>query len=328
MRAVVLPPCLPCGGPSPTCAYCGCRRARPCEICPVRCCFRRDAEAWLDDVGGSLDLDGLPWVRVPLPDLPPLVPVLGGPVSPLPPWPAWGIRWDLFLSRDGTRAQPRWLVGRRSQDVVGAPPDVAMVLTLVGPDPAIEGLWTRQWSGRLWEAVARAGFDLVIGPNYSVYGDQPRFEHRLNIKRSLLAALRLRLLGVPAVPSVYAWRLEDVDALGRWARSAGLDAAAVNMQTFRSAREWTRALAILLALRDALPPGVRWFFPGVASKARVETLRGLFPGCVVLTLWPYQCAAHGRRIRPDGRTERWPARPAELLEENLRAVAAWGGCAT
>jgi hypothetical protein len=310
-----------CGGPAPTCAYCSCRRARPCETCPVRCCWRLDAGDWLADVGGTLDLDGIPWPKAALPRLPALIPVVG-PVRPLPPWPAYAVRWSQVLGRGGASVQARWLRGA-PQAALGAAPDAAVVAALVGPDPAIERFWTHQFRGGLYAKVAAAGFDLVVGPNYSVYGDQPRFEHRLNVKRSILAAARLRAAGAPAVPHLYVWRRDDAEAVGEWARVVGLDAAAVNWQTFRTPAAWEAALARYADLRDRMPPGVRWFFVGVSSPGRVRALRGLFPRCHVLTAKPYEAAAHGRRLRDDGREDPWPARPAELLAENLAVAAAW-----
>lgn len=111
--------------------------------------------------------------------------------------------------------------------------------------------------------------------------------------------------------------------MAAWAHQVGLDAVAHNCQTYGSRREWERALASLVYWRERMPPGTRWFFIGVAAKARVQVLRSLFPGCVILSLWPYQLAVHGRWVRQDGRQERWPARPAELMENNLRVVAGW-----
>lgn len=312
-----------CGGPNPHCKFCSCQRTRPCDTCPIRCRDRRDVDAWLADVGGSLTLDDVVWPHVPLPEgLPPLIPVLGGPVRPLPPWPAYGVRWDRFLSRDGADVQPRWLKGR-PQEKIGAPPETAVVLTLVGPDPPIEALWTSQFRNRIWEKIYRAGFDLVVGPNYSFYGDQPRWEHLLNLKRSILAAARMRAFGIPAVPHIYVWRKTDADRVAEWAHRVGLDAVAHNCQTYRSRREWERALAVLVYWRDRMPPGTRWFFVGVAIREKVQTLRALFPGCYILSLEAYQLAAHGRRVTPEGKRVPWPARPTELMELNIQTMMGW-----
>ncbi len=152
---------------------------------------------------------------------------------------------------------------------------------------------------------------------------KPRFEHRLNTKRSLLAAARMRAAGVPAVPHVYVWRASDADAVGAWAAGVGLDAVAVNGQTFRAPGEWDQALPRYLHLRGRMPAGIRWWFVGVSNRDRIRTLRGLFPGCRILTVYPYELAVHGRRLMPDGRRVRWPARPADLLAENVRVMGKW-----
>jgi len=331
-----LPPCghADCDGPSPGCAYCGCVR-RPCVTCPIRCCRRDDASAWLDDVGGSLDLAGTPWPEAPRPEatLPAFLPVLGAPVVPMPALAAASVRWDRVLSRAlwqnsvaaarrpvARPVQPAWLKGDPAA-VLALPPGAPVVAALVGPDEILEGLWTRQ--NGAWPALAQAGFAAVVGPNYSVYGDQPRFEHRLNIKRSVLAAARMRAAGVPAVPHVYVWRTADAAAVGEWATAAGLDAVAVTCQTFRTPAEWEQALVRLLALRDRMPRGVAWWFVGLSRRERILTLRGLFPGCRILSQAPYALAVHGRRILPDGRAVPWPARAADLLCENIRVMEGW-----
>lgn len=276
------------------------------------------------DVGGTLELDGLPWPKVPLPEgLPRIIPVLGGPLrGGAPAWPAYGVRWSWFMARGGADVRPPWLTGT-PQSAARVPPDSAMVLSLVGPDPPIEALWTYQFRNRLWEKIRKGRWNLVIGPNYSVYGDQPRMEHLINIRRSVLAAVRMRLEGIPAVPHVYVWRQADADRVARWAWEAGLDAVAHNCQTYRTRKDWERALALLVWWRDRMPKDVRWFFVGVTSRERIQILDGLFPGSHFLTLTPYQAASHGHRILDDGGQERWPAEPADLLWENIRTMVRW-----
>ncbi|MDI3297645.1 MAG: hypothetical protein QJR08_00585 [Bacillota bacterium] len=314
-----------CGGPSPACAWCGCFR-RPCAACPVRCCRRDDADAWLADVGGTLDLapGSPPWPAIRLPEIPDLVPLVAGrlPEGLTPPEgiPLWLARQDLVLSAGGG-VQPRW--GRRpAREVLGAPDGALIGASLAGPDPPIERLWTNQHRGGL-DGIARAGFDVVVGPNYSIYGDQPRFEHRLNLKRSLLFAARLRMRRIPAIPAIYVWRDEDAEALAAWAWEAGLEALAIVTETFRARREWEAFLARYGRLRSLLPSGVRWVFIGVGSKERIITLRELFPGCAVASARPWLAAAHGVRLLRDGGEERHPARFADLLVENLEVMREW-----
>lgn len=294
----------------------------------MRCGYRDDIARWLANVGGSLDLDTIPWPHVPIPDPGPLVPLLAGPMGTLPAWPAYGVRWSWLLSDaqqpavpGGSAIRPAWTAGRRPADVAGAPAGAVMVAAMVGPDGPIERYWTCHRASE--EDLARAGFDIVIGPNYSVYGDHPRVEHRLNIKRSFLAAAWLRERGVPAVPHVYVWRITDIDAVARFVRERGVDVLAVNLQTFRQGGDHDAAIARYVALRDAVPHDLRWMVVGPSSPGRVREALSVFGRCTILTGRPVQLALHGRRLLPDGRDAPHPARPADLLAENLRVMREW-----
>ena len=90
-----------------------------------------------------------------------------------------GVRWDRVLGdglwqdarkaarpRRGSPIQRRWLAGDPAA-AAGVAPGTAVVASLGGPDPVIEGLWTHQWRAGVYPALARAGFAAVVGPNYS-----------------------------------------------------------------------------------------------------------------------------------------------------------------
>ena len=284
METGVACPVPGCRGPSATCARCGCWR-RPCALCPVRCCRRDDAGLWLADVLGSLDLSAPafrwpPEGPEPPSDLPPVVPVLGGRLDPPPRIRAAALRWDLVLSgrlwqdnlaktrsRPPTAVAPRWLRGDPAA-TAGLPPGTPVVAWLCGPDEILEGLWTHQFHAGAWSALARCRFSAVVGPNYSVYGDHPRFEHRLNMARSILAAVRLRAAGAPAVPHLYVWTDDDARDAAAWIAANRPAAVAVNWQTFGPAPEWEAALARYAALRDLAPATTRWWFLGPSRPDR------------------------------------------------------------
>lgn len=311
-----------CGGPSPDCAFCACEGVRPCRSCGIRCAYREDEPEWLADVGGTLELHDVSWTKLPLPDgLPRYIPVIK-PRRGLPPWPAYAVPLDKLLVDGGRRFSQRWL--RETPQVnCGLPPSTRMVASLLGPDPEIEGFWQYQFRGGLLDQLAAMGFDLVIAPNYSVYGDQPRYEHLLNLKRSLLIAERMRQRGIFAVPNLYPWRRVDMERLGEWAERVGLDVVGHNCQTYQEPREWEAALVRLTLLRRYMPSNIVWFFSGVSSRERMQVLARLFPRSYFLSAQAYMTAVHGRRITVDGRVIPFAARPEELLPENLRVIAGW-----
>jgi hypothetical protein len=52
------------------------------------------------------------------------------------------------------------------------------------------------------EQIARQGWDLVLAPNYSIYGNWPRTEHLLNMRRALLLCAEMCEAGILAVPNL------------------------------------------------------------------------------------------------------------------------------
>ena len=67
-------------------------------------------------------------------------------------------------------------------------------------------------------AIASPVWDLVLGPNFSMFGNQPRAEHLLNFRRNLLLASEMAALGISAVPNLS--QADGVGAVelegGRW----------------------------------------------------------------------------------------------------------------
>ena len=60
-------------------------------------------------------------------------------------------------------------------------------------------------------------WDLVLVPNYSMYGNYPRTEVLLNFRRNLLLATEMCAAGIRAVPNLYWFRLEDLERYAAWA---------------------------------------------------------------------------------------------------------------
>lgn len=288
----------------------------------MRCARRADAGAWVADAGG-LGLEDLRFRVHPLPELPRFIPQVDGHrlarFDAGLSWPAYAIGLRRVFSLPTGRLRRAWQ-GRRAREVLGAPPGTRLVLSGYGTDPLIERFWTNQHAARLYREVAALGFDLVLAPNYSVYGNQPRFEHLLNIKRNHLVAARLAEAGVPSVPNLYWWRRVDLERQVAFVAREGLPGVAVNLQTLRSRSDWEMALPGLAYLASALPPGTRVFATGCSRARRILTLRQLFPDLVLVSQNPQALARHGAVMTPEGRR---PARgrPEDLFFQSVRYYA-------
>ncbi|MGH9068489.1 MAG: DUF4417 domain-containing protein [Acidimicrobiales bacterium] len=324
-----------CSGSNPGCAYCGCaataatgRRVTlplaesPCRACPIRCGSRVDIEAWMRDVGGTLTFDDIP-ATSPLPDgLPRYIPQMDaasfGSFDAQVHWPAYALGLRRWFSPRTHNALPTWTDTGSAREVMGLAPGQLAVLVGYGEDPLVEAFWTHRHSRGLIDALVASGFDLVLTPNFSMYGNQPRTEHLLNFRRNLLLAAELTGAGVPAIPNLYWFRKEDLDRYLAWIEDMGVEALAVNTQTFRTPVDWGEmALPGLTYLAASLPVSVRVVFTGLSQPARIAQLAGLFGDRFhIVAQKPIQSARHGRLDTPDGEVEHL-ARPEDLFAANL-----------
>jgi len=303
-----------CSGCNSDCSYCGCSRAeasapvRACARCPIRCPSRIDIGAWMGDVDGSLAFDDISLTgRLPE-TLPAFTPQVDG--SGIPEldaklsWPAYAVGLRRVFSPQ-SHAIYRRFAGRSARDVLGLRPAQLAVLACYGEDPLVEAFWTLRHRDALIEQIAAHDWDLVLAPNFSVYGNWPRIEHLLSMRRSLMMAAELNAAGLVAVPNVYWFRLEDLRRWADWAADAEPPAIAVNAQTVREAANWQSwLLPGLCWLAENLPPGLPVILTGLSRADRITTASELFGDrLIVVSQNPYQYALHGAVMGPHGRQD-------------------------
>jgi hypothetical protein len=310
---LVTPPCARSGGGS------------KCTQCPIRCGSRIDIEAWLADVGGTLRFDDLveDLHRVELPaGLPAFIPQVHGYAGELDlelGWPAYAIGLRRVFSWRTHTIYPSF-TARPARDVLGLGPGQHVLLLGFADDPLIEAFWTRRHA--LIPTLVRAGFSLALGLNFSLFGNQPRAEHLLNFRRSLVIARDLAAAGVPAVPNVYWFRAEDLNRFAEAWEAKPPPAIAVNLQTCRTETDWyDLALPGVAFLAEALAPSVRVFVTGPSRPDRIAQLTALLGDRLHLVSQnPMQLAEHGAVMTCRGRVDR-KARLHDLFAANVRYYA-------
>jgi hypothetical protein len=295
-------------------------------MCPIRCGSRTDIADWMRDVGGTLGFDDIAVPGALPAGLPAFIPqVDGSAVTELDEGLTWGA-YAIGLRRVFSLARgdiyPRFR-GQRAHEVLGLGAGQRAVLTGYGTDPLVEAFWTRRRAGRLVEQIAAMGWDLVLACNYSIYGNWPRIEHLINMRRSLMLAAEFAAAGVTAVPNLYWFRLEDLRRLADWASAAGPPAVAVNAQTVRENPNWdTWLLPGLSWLAENLPADLPIVVTGLSRRDRIAQLVDLFgTRLVLISQNAHQYALHGAVMGPGGREDRH-ARVADAFGATVRYMAA------
>ena len=322
-----------CSGSS-GCSYCGCAkseygaRMNICDQCPVRCGSRAGSNpmsSWVADVGGTFLFDDIPTPAALPAGLPGVIPVVDGVATDLDArakWPAYGIGLRRVYSPLTWEVKPLWK-DATAHEALRVPDERKIVLVGYGTDPLVEAFWTRRH--RLYEFLAKKQFDLVLAPNYSMYGSQPRAEHLLNFRRNLLVSAEMNAAGIPAVPNIYWFRKEDLDRYLSWAADVEPDVLAINLQTQRTKEDWeVMVLPGLSYLASELDPKVKLIFNGTIRPDRLVTLIELFglDRIVLLTQSPIQEGRHGKVIGPDGKIAVVKARPEDAFATSVANVSA------
>lgn len=319
-----------CSGSNADCSYCGCAHteasapADACSSCPIRCPSRSDIAAWMRDVAGTLTFDDVALTGTLPGGLPAFIPqVDGSAVTDLDEhlnWPAYAVGLRRIFSPTTHTLFPRFEAGvRQALDL--APQQLA-VMVGYGEDPLVEAFWSRRKRDRLVERIAGQGWDIVLACNYSIYGNWPRVEHLINMRRSLMLAHEFADAGVLAVPNLYWFRLEDLHRWADWAADAPPPAVAINAQTVRENVNWdTWMLPGLYWLAENLPEDLPIIMTGLSRAERIATALDLFGSrLTVISQNAHQYALHGAVMGPAGREDRH-ARIPDAFAATVRYMA-------
>jgi len=312
--------CAGCGG---GCVYGGC--SGECEACPVCCARRRDLDAWLAAVGG-LALDA-PMAPQPAFDLPSFFPQLSNEVriaSAIAREPAVAVAVDKVLTLRGAvsrRAVPARYGTYRLRAQWGVADRTFLVCSGNCLDDYLERLWAAQAEGAdLWGQVRTMGFDAATSLNFSIYFDQPRLEHLVNLKRSWLTIGRMQATSalVP-IPHLQWYQPVDLERQLRCAQAHGFHTLTMNLQIVKR-RAWGPIAEGLPIIRRQAPE-MRFMFAGVATLKRMEELAGLFPNASFTNVAAHYLAQRRVRLQRDGTRlikERVYGHPDLILAENVR----------
>lgn len=168
----------------------------------------------------------------------------------------------------------------------------------IGKDDLIERMWGQQ--SDIYEVIAALNFSLVTAINYSVWYDEPRLEHLVNLKRSLITLQRLQAVGVPVIPHVYWHNTLDLRRWANWLSQNEMRMIAINLQTAREETMWARLLEGIEWMGDNFPRHTQYLIIGPSTSARMSQIRRALGQVTFCNKDAYILATKRRRKTWDG----------------------------
>jgi hypothetical protein len=196
------------------------------------------------------------------------------------------------------------------------------------PDGYLERLWAAQLRATdpaddIWMQVRVLGFDFCTSLNFSIYLDQPRMEHLINIKRTWLTVQQMQQRSslIP-IPHLQWATILDLQRQLHYAQEQGFHTLTMNLQMVK--RQGWDVVALGLPLIRAQAPEMRFLFAGVVSLNRLLELDRLFPESAFTNTSAHYLAQRRVRLQRaldhDTRLIKEPVdgHPDLILAENVR----------
>jgi hypothetical protein len=316
-----------CEGCTQPCGYSEC--SGQCAACPVRCGRRENLDEWLVGIGGlSLDvpLQHQPQFRLAgyFPQL------LNGMEVPSALYSAGDVAVGIAKvltprGRVSRRALP-WRFGPYNFRAQWQVSEINRLVCIGNDQDAhLERLWAAQLGAAdpaddVWLQIRVLGFDFATSLNFSIYLDQPRMEHLINVKRTWLTVAQMQQRSsLIAIPHLQWATILDLQRQLHYAQEQGFHTLTLNLQMVK--RQGWDVVALGLPLIRAQSPELRLLFTGVVSLKRLLELARLFPEASFTNTTAHYLAQRYVRLQRDGTRlikEPVEGHPDLILAENVR----------
>ncbi len=172
------------------------------------------------------------------------------------------------------------------------------------------------WEGRkhLIPDLAKCGFDLVTGFDYSLWGDQPHAEKKINLKRSLITYEMLQNAGIPAIPHIYWDDNKDLRRWGKWLSNNGSvkDLAICLEETTRES-DWKNTIRDLAFFTTLIDSDINFLITGPSTAAKIADLGAILPNYTLTNGNCLQKSVCYQLISEKGPTKDAHAIPLDLI---------------
>jgi hypothetical protein len=190
-------------------------------------------------------------------------------------------------------------------------------------DDCLEKLWNAQAETNIWGRIMALGFNAATSLNFSIYLDDPRLEHLINVKRTWLTVRQMQeTSSLMPIPHLQWATLPDLERQLAYAQAQGFHTLTLNLQMVK--RQGWDTVAEGLALIRERAPGLRLLFAGVASLKRIAEVARFFPDRSQVAFTnanAHFLAEHHVRLQRDGTRlikEPVSGHPDRILLDNVR----------
>ncbi len=190
---------------------------------------------------------------------------------------------------------------RPLREVYRLAPTTKLALEFYVEDRVLEGFWANRRS--IIEALTGLGFDLILGPSFSVWYDHSRFEQLVQQRRAFIAYHEFLEAGLPAIPDV-GWSLFEPDGR-RWAgwinsqpRLRAVSLFCDGRKVHASRRALRETVEDIALFHRAVRPDVAFMLGGVHAPERLAAYRHAAPGrrLTICNGMAYALAQRRRRL--------------------------------
>ena len=179
------------------------------------------------------------------------------------------------------------------------PKKCRLVLIGTAKDEALQKLWANSDRLKIWEHIAKMGFDWITGFSFSVWDDDPRTDQIINQDRNFLTHDYFVSHGIPTIPFVFPFNEEDYESYGDWmSKRKDINIVAIFATSYSHMKSFAQLVKNMRKIQKYARRKLKFLVVGASTKAKIRKLMSEFDVCIVASK-PFQAAKSGEICTDD-----------------------------
>ena len=175
---------------------------------------------------------------------------------------------------------------------------LALICTAL--DPRLEIFWHKTKSTDAWRRIADFQFEFSTSLSFSVYDNNPRFDHIFNRERNFVSHDLLLLSGVNSIPFIFFYNDKDFNEAVSWLKNRpDITKVAIHAQQTIARTAIANMVLAMNALQGAVGRDLYFVVVGVFKILKCVSLKRKFPKLTVVTSSPLYKASCGEKLFSD-----------------------------